>query len=56
MFKLAKSWTRLKLLLQTIAKSLKDISSFSVLLFLLMFIYILLGMELFAVKGDDIEV
>lgn len=55
-FKLAKSWTRLKLLLQTIAKSLKDISSFSVLLFLLMFIYILLGMELFAVKGDDIEV
>lgn len=47
-FKLAKSWKKLKLLLQTIAKSLKDISSFSVLLFLLMFIYVLLGMELFA--------
>jgi hypothetical protein len=47
-FKLAKSWRKLKLLLQTIGKSLKDISSFSVLLFLLMFIYILLGMEIFA--------
>lgn len=53
-FKLAKSWRRLKLLLQTIARSLKDISSFSVLLFLLMFIYILLGMEIFAQKGDNI--
>lgn len=52
-FKLAKSWTSLKLLLQTIVKSLKDISSFSVLLFLLMFIYILLGMEIFAVKSND---
>lgn len=32
-------------------KSLKDISSFSVLLFLLMFIYVLLGMEIFAQKS-----
>lgn len=40
-------------MLETIAKSLKDISSFSVLLFLLMFIYILLGMELFARKPSD---
>lgn len=36
-----------------ISKSLVDISSFSVLLFLLMFIYILLGMELFSIKMDD---
>jgi magnesium-transporting ATPase (P-type) len=36
-----------------ISKSLVDISSFSVLLFLLMFIYILLGMELFSIKMAD---
>ena len=36
-----------------ISKSLVDISSFSVLLFLLMFIYILLGMELFSIKMDE---
>jgi Ion transport protein len=47
-FKLAKSWTQLQKLIATITKSLVDISSFSVLLFLLMFIYILLGMELFS--------
>jgi hypothetical protein len=50
-FKLAKSWKQLNQLIQTIAKSLKDISSFSVLLFLLMFIYVLLGMQLFADKN-----
>jgi len=50
-FKLAKSWTQLNNLIQTIAKSLKDISMFSVLLFLLMFVYILLGMQLFAEKA-----
>lgn len=53
-FKLAKSWKKLQMLLQTIGKSLKDISSFSVLLFLLMFIYVLLGMEIFAHKSDEI--
>ncbi len=47
-FKLAKSWKQLNAIIQTIAKSLSDISSFSVLLFLLMFIYILLGMQIFA--------
>ena len=52
-FKLAKSWTKLQRLIQMISKSLVDISSFSVLLFLLMFIYILLGMELFSIKMDD---
>jgi len=43
-FKLAKSWTQLNRLIQTIINSLKDISSFSVLIFLLIYIYILLGM------------
>lgn len=52
-FKLAKSWQQLKNLLQTIVNSLKDISSFSVLLFLLMFIYVLLGMEIFAIRRSS---
>lgn len=52
-FKLAKSWKQLNSLIQTIAKSLQDISSFSVLLFLLMFIYILLGMQIFAISNDQ---
>lgn len=49
-FKLAKSWKKLQDLLKTIAKTLKDISNFSVLLFLFMFTYTLLGMDLFAYK------
>lgn len=51
-FKLVKSWTKLQQLLTTITKSLADISSFSVLLFLLMFVYVLLGMELFSIQID----
>jgi Ion transport protein len=47
-FKLAKSWTELQKLIATITRSLVDISTFSVLLSLLIFIYILLGMELFS--------
>ena len=49
-FKLAKSWKKFQDLLKTIAKSLVDISAFSVLLFLFMFTYTLLGMELFAYR------
>lgn len=47
-FKLARSWKSFQEMLLKMAKSLKDISSFSVLLFLFMFTYALLGMELFA--------
>ena len=47
-FKLAKSWKRFQLLLETMAHTLKDIDSFSVLLILFIFILTLLGMELFA--------
>jgi hypothetical protein len=43
----------LNALIRTIGKSLKDISSFSVLLFLLMFIYILLGMQIFAFSKES---
>jgi hypothetical protein len=60
-FKLAKSWKKFHDLLKTIGHTLKDISNFSVLLFLFIFTYTLLGMEVFAYKakftnGDpDIE-
>lgn len=54
-FKLAQSWKEFQNLLITIGNTMKDISNFSVLLFIFMFIYSLLGMELFAykVKFDD---
>ena len=53
-FKLAKSWKKLQNLLTTMVSTLKDISTFSILLFLFMFIYALLALELFAnrVKFD----
>ena len=47
-FKLAKSWKKFQELLETIANTLKDISIFTILLFLFIFIYTLLGLELFA--------
>jgi hypothetical protein len=47
-FKLAQSWRSLRNLLKAIHKTLFDVAYFSVLLLLLMFIYSLLGMELFA--------
>lgn len=57
MLKLAKVWTKLAEILQKTAKSFKDISNFSLLLVLFMYIFALLGMELFAnialIDGDD---
>lgn len=47
-FKLARSWTSFRELLEKIMLTLKDISNFSVLLFIFMFVYTLLGMELYA--------
>lgn len=49
-FKLAQSWKQFQNLLIIIGKTLQDVSNFSILLFLLMFIYTLLGMEMFAHK------
>ncbi len=43
-FKLARSWKSFRELLEKIAITVKDISNFSILLFLFMFIYTLLGM------------
>lgn len=48
LFKLAKSWKQLQLLLRTLWTTVVDIASFTVVLFLFMFIYAILGMELFA--------
>ena len=54
-FKLAKSWQRFQDLLITMGRTLKDVSVFSILLYLFIFTYTLLGMEMFAnkVKFDD---
>ena len=57
MMKLSKSWKGLAAILKTTGQSLKAISNFSLLLLLFMYIFALLGMELFAnvalVDGDE---
>lgn len=57
MLKISKSWKALGEILRKTAQSMKDISNFSLLLFLFMYIFALLGMELFAnaalVDEDD---
>ncbi|CDW82972.1 voltage-gated ion channel superfamily [Stylonychia lemnae] len=54
-FKIARLWKSLQDLMKRISSTVKDISNFSILLFLFIFTYALLGMELFAqrVKFDD---
>lgn len=49
-FKLARSWTSFRELLAKMIITLKDIRNFSVLMLLFMFIYTLLGMELYAYR------
>lgn len=51
-FKLARSWTSLRELLAKIVVTVKDVSTFSVLLLIFMFIFTLLGMEIF---GNNIK-
>lgn len=57
MLKLSKSWKALAEILRKTANSMKAISNFSLLLGLFMYIFALLGMELFAnitlINGDD---
>lgn len=48
--KLVKKWKKFQELVSTIVRSIKDVSNFSVLLFLFIFIYTLLGRELFAYR------
>lgn len=54
-FKLARSWTSFRVLLEKMSMTLKDIQFFACLMILFMFIFSLLGMELFAfrVKYDN---
>lgn len=49
-FKLARSWTSFRVLLEKMIETVKDIRNFSVLMFLFMFIYTLLGMEIYGYK------
>ena len=49
-FKLARVWKSFNYILITVVNALKKISSFSVLLYLFMFTFTVLGMELFAYK------
>lgn len=49
-FKLARSWTSFRELLAKIVITLKDIRNFAVLMLIFMFIYTLLGMELYAYR------
>lgn len=49
-FKLARSWTSFREILAKILKTLKHVSTFVVLLLIFMFIFSLLGMELFGYK------
>ena len=58
-FKLARSWTSFRELLQKMIITLKDIRNFSVLMLIFMFIFTLLGMEMYAYKvlyvDDDLS-
>ena len=58
-FKLARSWTSFRELLEKMVITLKDIRNFSVLMLIFMFIFTLLGMEMYAYKiiyvDDDLS-
>jgi hypothetical protein len=49
-FKLARSWVSFRILLEKIVETLKNIWNFAVLMLIFMFIFTLLGMELFGHK------
>jgi len=50
-FKLAKSWKEFQVLLLTIIHTMHSIAPFCIILLIFLFIYTLLGMELFAFKA-----
>jgi hypothetical protein len=47
-FKLARSWKRFEILIETLGRTLVDIATFSILLFLFIFTFALLGLEHFS--------
>ena len=56
MIKLARQWKEFQKILTKIIKSLGEVSNFTLILFLFMFIMALLGMELFAYSvAYDVE-
>jgi hypothetical protein len=59
-FKLARGWKDLRILLNRMGKSIIGLSTFSVLMLIIIFIFMLLGMELFAFKirydEDDVPI
>ena len=54
-FKIVKSWTTLKKLLQTVLSSFSSIANLGLLMFLLIFIYSLIGMQFFSGPIPDNE-
>jgi hypothetical protein len=54
-FKLARSWKRFEILIETLGRTLVDIATFSILLFLFIVTYTLLGLELFANRAKFSE-
>jgi len=54
-FKIVKSWTTLKKLLQTVLNSFSSIANLGLLMFLLIFIYSLIGMQFFSGDIPDNE-
>jgi len=55
-FKLARTWTHFRNLIATIAKTIKDMANFSLLFFIFIYLFTLIGVELFAYQvklGDD---
>jgi hypothetical protein len=54
-FKIARRWNSFNFVLQKMTNSLKEVGNFLVLFFIFMFIYALLGMELYSgqVKFDE---
>eukprot|EP01083_Nonionella_stella_P223911 797481_1 len=50
-FKLARSWTQLQILLNTVLKSFKSLMNFMLIFALFMFIYSLIGMQMMGAKG-----
>ena len=46
--KIARQWTYLQTIVNKITQAIKDISYFSIIIFLFIYIFALLGMELFA--------
>jgi hypothetical protein len=50
MFKFARNWASLRVLLETIARTLRDVTNFAVVLLLFMYIFALTGMQFFSHK------